>query len=74
MIKVKLALRNFKQTGRQDAFRRTTDKYQGYGVEVTPIHAFFSKKAGRMKFTGGQFIKVRNGHEVRYFQRDYKGM
>jgi hypothetical protein len=74
MIKVKLALHTFKQAGIQDTFRRVTDKYQGYGTEVTPIHAFFSKKSGCMKFTGGQFIKVRNGHEVRYFQRDYKGM
>ena len=74
MIKVKLALRTFKQAGRQDAFRRVTDKYQGYGVEVTPIHAFFSKKSGCIKFTGGQFIKVRNGHEVRYFERDAKGL
>ena len=42
MIKVKLALRKYKQAGRQDAFRRITDKYQGYGVEVTPVRAFFS--------------------------------
>ena len=74
MIKVKLTLRTFKQAGMQDAFRRVTDKYQGYGVEVTPIHAFFSKKSGCIKFTGGQFIKVRNGHEVRYFERDAKGL
>jgi|TARA_R110000787_G_scaffold46190_7_gene112247 hypothetical protein len=74
MIKVKLTLRTFKQAGMQDAFRRVTDKYQGYGVEVTPIHAFFSKKSGCIKFTGGQFIKVRNGHEVRYYERDAKGL
>ena len=74
MIKVKLTLRTFKQAGRQDAFRRTTDKYQGYGVEVTPIHAFFSKKSGCIKFTGGQFIKIRNGHEVRYYERDANGL
>ena len=74
MIKVKLTLRTFKQAGRQDAFRRVTDKYQGYGVEVTPIHAFFSNKSGCVKYTGGQFIKVRNGHEVRYYERDAKGL
>ena len=74
MIKVKLALRSFKQAGRQDAFRRVTDKYQGYGIELTPIHAFFSKKSGCIKFTGGQFIKIRNGHEVRYYERDAKGL
>jgi len=57
MIKVKLALRTLKKEGKQDNFRRVTDKYQGYGIEVTPVRSFFSKKQGVVKYTGGQFIK-----------------
>ena len=74
MIKVKLALRTLKKAGKQDHFRRVTDKYQGYGIEVTPVRSFFSKKQGVVKYTGGQFIKVRNGHEVRYYERDASGL
>jgi len=74
MIKVKLALRTLKKEGKQDNFRRVTDKYQGYGIEVTPVRSFFSKKQGVVKYTGGQFIKVRNGHEVRYYERDAAGL
>ena len=70
IIKVKLAIRKYKKAGVPDSFRRVTDKHHGYGIEVTPVRSFFSKT----KFTGGQFVRVRNGHEVRYFERDAAGL
>ena len=50
--KVAALLQYYADNGEKPAINRTTDKWQGYGSEVT------KKK---------NFIKVRNGHQALYF-------
>jgi NADPH:quinone reductase-like Zn-dependent oxidoreductase len=64
---VEKLLQEYNDKGIKPSIDRTNDKWMGYGSEVTPVRAFYSKKAGKIKITGGKFTRVRNGHRVMYF-------
>ena len=65
--KVEKLLQEYSDRGIKPSIDRTNDKWMGYGSEVTPVRSFYSKKAGKIKITGGKFLRVRNGHKVVYF-------
>ena len=72
--KVKKLLQEYSNKGIKPSIDRTNDKWMGYGSEITPVHSFYSKKAGKVKQTGGKFLRVRNGHKVLYFGNPFWNM
>ena len=72
--KVEKLLQEYSDRGIKPSIDRTNDKWMGYGSEVTPVRSFYSKKAGKIKITGGKFTRVRNGHRVMYFGNPFWNM
>lgn len=65
--KIAALLQDYSDKGIKPSIDRINYKWMGYGSEVTPVRSFYSKKAGKIKHTGGKFIRVRDGHRVVYF-------
>jgi len=72
--KVEKLIQEYSNKGIKPSIDRTNDKWMGYGSEITPVRSFYSKKAGKVKQTGGKFLRVRNGHKVLYFGNPFWNM
>ena len=52
--------------GLTPTINRDTNKWQGFYAEVTALKLKKDRKGG-IKFTGGNFLKIAEGHNVSYF-------